>query len=105
MAFIVIVGGLGYIGSHTSLELLKAGYNITIIDNLSNSYESAFDRIEALARQYNETECQPMPQMRFHEVDYRDESSMRDILDQYIEDKNDSPRPSAASRKSRGSMG
>lgn len=77
---------------------MKAGYNITIIDNLS-TYKSAFDRIEALARQYNETECQPMPQMRFHEVD-RDESSMRDILDQYvIEDKNGSPRPSTVSQK------
>src|SRR5690348_5236575 len=48
--FIAIVGGLGYIGSHTSLELLKVGYNIVIIDNLSNSYSSVFHRIEALAR-------------------------------------------------------
>ena len=35
--FILVVGGLGYIGSHTSWELLKSGKNIVIIDNLSNS--------------------------------------------------------------------
>lgn len=36
----MVIGGLGYIGSHTVLELLKEGYNVLIIDNLSNSYEN-----------------------------------------------------------------
>ena len=98
--FIVVVGGPGYIGSHTSFELMKAGYNIIIIDNLSNSYRSVFSRIKELARKYSETECQAMPQMRLHDADYRDESSTREILDEYVvEDTNDSPRPSTISQK------
>jgi UDP-glucose 4-epimerase len=83
--FIAIIGGLGYIGSHTSLELLKVGYNVVIIDNLSNSYRSVFDRIEVLAREYSQLQCRPTPLMRFHEADYRDEIAMRQILDRYID--------------------
>ena len=83
--FIAIIGGLGYIGSHTSLELLKAGYNIVIIDNLSNSFQSVFDRLKTLARQYCQSQCQPLPLMRFHEADYRDEVAVKNILDDYVE--------------------
>jgi UDP-glucose 4-epimerase len=36
---ILITGGAGYIGSHTAVEVLKAGYNVVIIDNLCNSSE------------------------------------------------------------------
>jgi UDP-glucose 4-epimerase len=83
--FIAIVGGLGYIGSHTSLELLKAGYNIAIIDNLSNSYRSVFDRLEIFIRQDCLSHCRPVPLMRFHEADYRDELTLRQILDGYVD--------------------
>ncbi|KAH8654654.1 putative UDP-glucose 4-epimerase [Tricladium varicosporioides] len=79
--FTLIVGGLGYIGSHTSLELLKAGYNIIIVDNLSNSYRSVFDRIETLATQYCQLRCRRLPLMTFHEADYRDTVVMKRILD------------------------
>lgn len=81
--FIAIVGGLGYIGSHTSLEMLKAGYNILIIDNLDNSYFSVFERVKTLASEYCKRESQAMPQMQFEEADYRDERAMRSILDRY----------------------
>lgn len=44
---ILVTGGLGFIGSHTSLELLQAGYDVVIVDNLSNSQKNTKDRIEA----------------------------------------------------------
>src|SRR6201994_401766 len=47
--YILVVGGLGYIGSHTTLELLKEGYNVIVVDDLSNSYEGVLQRIRALA--------------------------------------------------------
>jgi len=46
---ILVTGGAGYIGSHTSVELLKAGYNVVIVDNLSNSYRSSIDGIEKIS--------------------------------------------------------
>src|SRR2546421_6569403 len=51
-SYILVVGGLGYIGSHTVLELLKASYNVAIIDDLSNSYHGVLDRIKILAKEY-----------------------------------------------------
>jgi UDP-glucose 4-epimerase len=48
-AHIIIIGGAGYIGSHTGLALLQAGYRVTIIDNLSNSSPEALTRIQQLA--------------------------------------------------------
>ena len=46
---ILVTGGAGYIGSHTALELLRAGHDVTIVDNLINSHEEAVRRVEALA--------------------------------------------------------
>lgn len=48
MKTILITGGAGYIGSHTAVELLEAGYNIIIIDNLSNSKISAIENIKKI---------------------------------------------------------
>jgi len=45
---IIVTGGAGYIGSHTCLELLNAGYQVTVIDNLSNSSEESLRRVEKL---------------------------------------------------------
>ena len=38
---ILVTGGAGYIGSHTCVELLNAGYDIVVVDNLSNSCEAS----------------------------------------------------------------
>lgn len=46
---ILVTGGTGYIGSHTTVELLEAGYDVVIIDNLSNSSRDVLDGIEAIA--------------------------------------------------------
>lgn len=48
MAKIMITGGAGYIGSHTAIELIHAGYEVVIYDNLSNSSKEAVNRVEEL---------------------------------------------------------
>lgn len=45
---ILVTGGTGYIGSHTTVELINAGYDVVIIDNLSNSNINVLDGIEAI---------------------------------------------------------
>ncbi len=46
---ILVTGGAGYIGSHTTLELLQAGFDVVVVDNLSNSSPVALDRVTKLA--------------------------------------------------------
>ena len=46
---ILVSGGAGYIGSHTCVELIKAGYDIVVADNLINSSEEALRRVEKIA--------------------------------------------------------
>jgi UDP-glucose 4-epimerase len=70
MALILITGGLGYIGSHTCVELLAAGYQVRIVDNLSNSKIAVLDRIEEISGQRPE----------FIRVDIRDRAAMRAAL-------------------------
>lgn len=45
---ILVTGGAGYIGSHTCIELIKAGYQIVVIDNLCNSKESVLERVATI---------------------------------------------------------
>ncbi|MDE7137981.1 MAG: UDP-glucose 4-epimerase GalE [Ruminococcus sp.] len=49
MGKILVTGGTGFIGSHTCVELLENGYEIVIVDNLSNSKEAAVGRIEKIS--------------------------------------------------------
>src|SRR5262245_32250013 len=49
MPMIFVTGGAGYIGSHTCVELLAAGYDITVFDNFSNSHPEALVRVERKA--------------------------------------------------------
>ena len=48
MARILVTGGTGYIGSHTTVELMQQGYDVTIVDNLSNSSLDMLDGITAI---------------------------------------------------------
>lgn len=48
MQTILVTGGTGFIGSHTCVELIQAGYDVVILDNLSNSKESCVDRIKEI---------------------------------------------------------
>ena len=45
---ILVTGGAGYIGSHTCVELLNAGYDVVVVDNLANSSEVALERVKKI---------------------------------------------------------
>jgi len=70
---ILITGGTGYIGSHTAVEMMAAGHDILIVDNLSNSKISVLDRIEKI------TGCRP----DFVKADIRDRSALHNIFSNY----------------------
>ena len=46
MSTILVTGGAGFIGSHTCVELLESGYDVVVIDNLSNACEESLKRVE-----------------------------------------------------------
>lgn len=48
MGKILVTGGAGFIGSHTCVELLNAGYKVIILDNLINSKEASIERIKKI---------------------------------------------------------
>jgi UDP-glucose 4-epimerase len=81
--YILVIGGLGFIGSHTTLELLKEGYNVVIVDNMSNSHDSAFTKIQRLASKYWASKGLACPRLKLHKVDYRSHV-MRTILGHYV---------------------
>ena len=45
---ILVTGGAGYIGSHTCVELLNAGYDVVVLDNLYNASEKAVERVKQI---------------------------------------------------------
>ena len=79
--YILVTGGLGFIGSHTSLELLKSGYNVIVIDDLSNSFQTVFDRVQLLAQRYHTTQGTKCPTIQLHDVDYRNIPALCTLLD------------------------
>jgi UDP-glucose 4-epimerase len=68
---ILVTGGLGYIGAHTSVALAEAGYRLIIVDNLSNSKPSALDRLRELC---------PAAGIDFHGVDLRERQALERIF-------------------------
>ena len=68
---ILVTGGTGYIGSHTVLQLLEAGYNVVIVDNLSNSKLESLKRIQKLAGQ----------KITFYKVDLLDYDKLNEIFE------------------------
>jgi UDP-glucose 4-epimerase len=67
---ILVTGGAGYIGSHTCVELLQAGYDVAVVDNLSNSKEEALRRVEEIAGK----------RVAFHKVDLLDEAGLEAVF-------------------------
>ncbi|MBL8038251.1 MAG: UDP-glucose 4-epimerase GalE [Nitrospira sp.] len=63
---IFVTGGAGYIGSHTCVELLRAGYDLTVFDNFSNSHPESLERIQRIAGK----------QLRFIHGDIRDRAAL-----------------------------
>jgi UDP-glucose 4-epimerase len=80
--FIMVVGGMGYIGSHTTLELLKAGYNVVVVDDLSNAYREILERVLILATEDSRRNNKRLPILKFHQADYKS-PAMRSILTSY----------------------
>lgn len=68
---VLVTGGAGYIGSHTVLELLKAGHEVFVVDNLSNSSEESLKRVERLT---GET-------VLFYKVDIRNKDILKEIFE------------------------
>ncbi|KAL4902075.1 hypothetical protein BDW74DRAFT_187051 [Aspergillus multicolor] len=83
--YVLVTGGLGFIGSHTSLELLKAGYNIIIVDNLSNSYREVFECILLAAKlHYAQPDIEgTCPKAELCCIDYRDDIGMNILLERH----------------------
>ena len=68
---ILVTGGAGYIGSHTCVELLNAGYDVVVADNLYNSSKKALDRVEQITGK----------KLKFYEVDLLDQPKVKEIFD------------------------
>ena len=68
---ILVTGGAGYIGSHTCVELQQAGYDVVVLDNLSNASEKSLERVKALTGK----------EVTFYRGDILD----RDILNEIME--------------------
>ena len=67
-----VTGGAGYIGSHTVVELLAAGYDVIVADNLSNSSEEAIRRVEKIAGK----------KVKFYKADVCDKAAVRRIFEE-----------------------
>jgi len=70
---ILVTGGAGYIGSHAVLELLKAGFEVVVVDNLSNSKEESLKRVSELAGKT----------VDFYKADLLDMDALRTIFSKY----------------------
>ncbi len=70
MSTVLVTGGAGFIGSHTSVELLNAGYDIIILDNFVNSKPESLKRIKELTGR----------DFKFYQADIRDEEAMTKVF-------------------------
>ena len=70
MSTVLVTGGAGFIGSHTSVELLNAGYDIIILDNFVNSKPESLKRIKELTGK----------DFKFYQADIRDEEAMTKVF-------------------------
>ncbi len=67
---ILATGGAGFIGSHTCLELLQAGYEVVVVDNFSNSKVESLKRVERIAGR----------SLAFHCVDLLDKAALSSVF-------------------------
>ena len=76
MANILVTGGAGYIGSHTCIELLNAGHQVVVLDNLSNSSEESLNRVQELTEK----------SLTFIQGDIRDGHTLDQLFQQHAID-------------------
>jgi len=69
---ILVTGGAGYIGTHTCVELLQAGHEVAVLDNLVNSSAKALDRVRNIVG--------GQPKLRFHQVDLCDAAAVERVF-------------------------
>ncbi|PFH35181.1 UDP-glucose 4-epimerase [Besnoitia besnoiti] len=82
---VLCTGGLGYIGSHTVVQLVEEGFDVTIMDNLYNASEEVFRRIRKLTHCDNDVNGKSDAsgshcRLRFYNVDMRDEEALRKLF-------------------------
>ena len=70
---VLVTGGAGYIGSHTCVELLKAGHEVFVVDNLCNGHELALERVRGI------TQCE----LKFMNADIRDSNALDEIFNTF----------------------
>ena len=68
---ILVTGGAGYIGSHTCIELLNAGYEVVVMDNLYNASEEALRRVEKITGKH----------VTFYKADMLDREAVNEIFE------------------------
>lgn len=69
---ILVTGGAGYIGSHTVVELQNAGYDVVVLDNLSNSSETSLERVKAITGK----------PVKFYKADILDREALENVFAQ-----------------------
>ena len=73
---VLVTGGAGYIGSHTCVELLEAGHEVFVIDNLSNGHEEAINRIRNITN----------IELSFIKADIRDSNALDKVFGTFKHD-------------------
>ncbi len=69
---VLVTGGAGYIGSHTCVEMLNAGYEVVVVDNLNNSSKESLNRVQKITGK----------KVKFYENDVRDKEALRKIFNE-----------------------
>jgi len=70
---VLVTGGAGYIGSHICVELLQAGFEVVVVDNLSNSSKVALDRVSQITNKA----------LHFHQIDVQDKNELSNVFNCY----------------------
>lgn len=73
---ILVTGGAGYIGSHACIELLDAGYEVIVLDNLCNSNKESLVRAEEITGK----------KLKFYEVDLLDSEAVENIFNKEVDE-------------------
>jgi len=73
---VLVTGGAGYIGSHTCVELLEAGHEVFVVDNLCNGHEAALERVRGITNR----------ELQFMNADIRDSNALDNIFNTFKPD-------------------